>query len=132
MRIQELDSEASNCTSSSSAGDLPVFALTLINKTLYGVPDQDAFFDHADHLEEQGMEALCQRLVCACAEEASSSSSPDEQQDHLAASLLQQVQLYNVALKQEDGEAVTEADIRYGNRQPTKNQLEQKEIVVQY
>lgn len=41
--------------------ELLVFAMTLINKTLAALPDQDSFYDLTDCLEQQGMEKLIQR-----------------------------------------------------------------------
>ena len=41
--------------------ELLVFAMTLINKTLYGVPDQDTFYDVTDAIEMQNMEAIQNR-----------------------------------------------------------------------
>uniref|UniRef100_A0A3Q1GR14 GBD/FH3 domain-containing protein n=1 Tax=Acanthochromis polyacanthus TaxID=80966 RepID=A0A3Q1GR14_9TELE len=41
--------------------ELLVYAMTLINKTLSALPDQDSFYDMVDILEEQGIETL---LVC--------------------------------------------------------------------
>uniref|UniRef100_A0A4W3KJK4 Formin homology 2 domain containing 3 n=1 Tax=Callorhinchus milii TaxID=7868 RepID=A0A4W3KJK4_CALMI len=41
--------------------ELLVYAMTLINKTSAGLPDQDSFYDVIDCLEEQGMEAIAQR-----------------------------------------------------------------------
>uniref|UniRef100_A0A3P9MNR1 GBD/FH3 domain-containing protein n=1 Tax=Oryzias latipes TaxID=8090 RepID=A0A3P9MNR1_ORYLA len=41
--------------------ELLVYAMTLINKTLAALPDQDSFYDTVDSLEEQGMEKLCPR-----------------------------------------------------------------------
>ncbi|KAG1949048.1 FH1/FH2 domain-containing protein 3 isoform X2 [Pimephales promelas] len=43
--------------------ELLVYAMTLINKTLAGLPDQDSFYDVVDSLEEQGMEAVAKRHV---------------------------------------------------------------------
>lgn len=43
--------------------ELLVYAMTLINKTLAGLPDQDSFYDVVDSLEEQGMEVLGQRHI---------------------------------------------------------------------
>ncbi|XP_055065639.2 FH1/FH2 domain-containing protein 3 isoform X3 [Misgurnus anguillicaudatus] len=43
--------------------ELLVYAMTLINKTLAGLPDQDSFYDVVDSLEEQGMEVLAQRHI---------------------------------------------------------------------
>uniref|UniRef100_A0A9J8B7U1 Formin homology 2 domain containing 3b n=2 Tax=Cyprinus carpio TaxID=7962 RepID=A0A9J8B7U1_CYPCA len=43
--------------------ELLVYAMTLINKTLAGLPDQDTFYDVVDSLEEQGMEAMAKRHV---------------------------------------------------------------------
>uniref|UniRef100_A0A667X044 GBD/FH3 domain-containing protein n=1 Tax=Myripristis murdjan TaxID=586833 RepID=A0A667X044_9TELE len=41
--------------------ELLVYAMTLINKTLAALPDQDSFYDMVDCLEEQGMETVSQR-----------------------------------------------------------------------
>ena len=41
--------------------ELQVYAMTLVNKTLNGVPDQDTYYDHTDFIEELGMETLVQR-----------------------------------------------------------------------
>ncbi|KAJ8004758.1 hypothetical protein DPEC_G00139610 [Dallia pectoralis] len=41
--------------------ELLVYAMTLINKTLAGLPDQDSFYDVVDCLEEQGMESMSKR-----------------------------------------------------------------------
>uniref|UniRef100_A0A8C9TT60 Formin homology 2 domain containing 3 n=1 Tax=Scleropages formosus TaxID=113540 RepID=A0A8C9TT60_SCLFO len=41
--------------------ELLVYVMTLINKTLAGLPDQDSFYDVVDCLEEQGIEGLAQK-----------------------------------------------------------------------
>uniref|UniRef100_A0A3B4C3F0 Formin homology 2 domain containing 3b n=1 Tax=Pygocentrus nattereri TaxID=42514 RepID=A0A3B4C3F0_PYGNA len=41
--------------------ELLVYVMTLINKTLAGLPDQDSFYDVVDCLEEQGIEVIGQR-----------------------------------------------------------------------
>ncbi|XP_030059613.1 FH1/FH2 domain-containing protein 1 [Microcaecilia unicolor] len=41
--------------------ELLIFAMTLINKTLAALPDQDSFYDVTDWLEQQGMESIIQR-----------------------------------------------------------------------
>lgn len=78
--------------------ELCVFALTLINKCLYGIPDQDTFYHQTDYMEELGIETISDNL---------------SQWDETSDSLMQQIQLYAVALKQEDGEPVTEEEISY-------------------
>ena len=85
--------------------DLATFALTLINKSLYGIPDQDTFYDQTDYMEELGMETVSEQLS-----------------NNLAADdcIMQQIQLYNVALKQEDGEPVTEEEISYLDEDATE------------
>ncbi|XP_039209512.1 FH1/FH2 domain-containing protein 1 isoform X2 [Crotalus tigris] len=67
--------------------ELQVFAMTLINKTLAALPDQDSFYDVTDCLEQQGMEQLIQAHL------ASKGTDPD---------LRQQLALYENALKEED------------------------------
>lgn len=41
--------------------ELLIYAMTLANKTLNGIPDQDTYYDQVDALEEQGIEGTIQR-----------------------------------------------------------------------
>lgn len=41
--------------------ELLIYATTLINKVLNGIPDQDTYYDQTDALEEQGIENIIQR-----------------------------------------------------------------------
>ncbi|CAL8286659.1 unnamed protein product [Merluccius merluccius] len=41
--------------------ELLIYAMTLLNKTLAGLPDQDSYYDVVDSLEEQGLSAVAQR-----------------------------------------------------------------------
>ncbi|KAM9268748.1 FH1/FH2 domain-containing protein 1 [Cariama cristata] len=68
--------------------ELLVFAMTLINKTLAALPDQDTFYDVTDCLEQQGMEQVVQQYL------GSKGTDLD---------LKQQFTLYESALKLEDG-----------------------------
>jgi len=68
--------------------ELLIYATTLINKTLNGVPDQDTYYDQTDALEEQGIEGIIQRYM----------SKPGTDLD-----LLQQFQIYEAVLQYEDG-----------------------------
>ncbi|XP_041702573.2 FH1/FH2 domain-containing protein 3 [Coregonus clupeaformis] len=43
--------------------ELMVYAMTLINKTLLALPDQESFYDMVDGLEDQGMEAVAKRFL---------------------------------------------------------------------
>ncbi|XP_013788199.1 FH1/FH2 domain-containing protein 3-like [Limulus polyphemus] len=74
--------------------ELLVYAMTLINKTLNGIPDQDTYYDVVDSLEEQGMERIIQYYM--------SKQGTD-------LDLLQQFQIYEAVLKHEDGECDTKA-----------------------
>ncbi|NXP47484.1 FHOD1 protein, partial [Heliornis fulica] len=67
--------------------ELLVFAMTLINKTLAALPDQDTFYDVTDCLERQGMERVVQQYL------GSKGTDLD---------LKQQFTLYESALKLED------------------------------
>ncbi|XP_073911944.1 FH1/FH2 domain-containing protein 1 isoform X3 [Castor canadensis] len=69
--------------------ELLVYAVTLINKTLAALPDQDSFYDVTDALEQQGMEALVQRHL----------GTPGTDVD-----LRTQLMLYESALRLEDGD----------------------------
>ncbi|XP_061863540.1 FH1/FH2 domain-containing protein 1 isoform X2 [Colius striatus] len=67
--------------------ELLVFAVTLINKTLAALPDQDTFYDVTDCLEQQGMERVVQQYL------GNKGTDLD---------LKQQFTLYESALKLED------------------------------
>ncbi|XP_030437224.1 FH1/FH2 domain-containing protein 1 isoform X1 [Gopherus evgoodei] len=68
--------------------ELLVFAMTLINKTLAALPDQDSFYDVTDCLEQQGMEHIVQRHM------HNKGLDPD---------VKQQFAIYESSLKHEDG-----------------------------
>ena len=91
--------------------ELAMYALTLVNKCLYGIPDQDTFYDQTDYMEELNMTSIIESLTSLDSAEGMDSS------------LMQQVQLYNVALKQEDGEPVTEDEISYLDEDATESGL---------
>uniref|UniRef100_UPI00398E5DB6 FH1/FH2 domain-containing protein 3 isoform X2 n=1 Tax=Pristiophorus japonicus TaxID=55135 RepID=UPI00398E5DB6 len=69
--------------------ELLVYTMTLINKTLAGLPDQDSFYDVVDCLEEQGMEAISQRHL--------NKKGTD-------LDLVEQFNIYEMGLKHEDGD----------------------------
>uniref|UniRef100_A0AAR2IXS6 Formin homology 2 domain containing 1 n=1 Tax=Pygocentrus nattereri TaxID=42514 RepID=A0AAR2IXS6_PYGNA len=69
--------------------ELLVYTMTLVNKTLAALPDQDSFYDVTDCLEQQGMERIMQKHM------SSRGTDPD---------LKQQFTIYENALKYEDGE----------------------------
>jgi len=45
----------------SSDSELLVYAVTLINKTLHGLPDQDSYYDQIENLEALGMQQIVTR-----------------------------------------------------------------------
>ncbi|XP_039286799.1 serine-rich adhesin for platelets isoform X2 [Nilaparvata lugens] len=69
--------------------ELLIYATTLINKTLNGLPDQDSYYDQVDALEEQGFESIIRRYM--------SKQGTD-------LDLLRQFQIYEAVLQHEDGE----------------------------
>ncbi|KAK2855016.1 hypothetical protein Q7C36_006885 [Tachysurus vachellii] len=69
--------------------ELLVYVMTLINKTLAGLADQDSFYDVVDFLEEQGIEAISQRHL--------SRKGTD-------LDLLEQFNIYEMTLRHEDGD----------------------------
>ncbi|XP_011352171.1 FH1/FH2 domain-containing protein 3 isoform X2 [Ooceraea biroi] len=69
--------------------ELLIYATTLINKCLNGIPDQDTYYDQVDCLEEQGMEGIIQRYM--------SKQGTD-------LDLLRQFQIYEAVLHHEDGD----------------------------
>ncbi|XP_068117837.1 FH1/FH2 domain-containing protein 1 isoform X2 [Hyperolius riggenbachi] len=85
--------------------ELLVFAMTLINKTLAALPDQDSFYDVTDCLEQQGMEKLIQRHM------NNKGTDPD---------LKQRLAVYESSLKLEDGDSEESSGPRKDRR---KNSL---------
>ncbi|KAM6935543.1 FH1/FH2 domain-containing protein 3 isoform 2-T2 [Lycodopsis pacificus] len=73
--------------------ELLVYAMTLINKTLAGLPDQDSYYDMVDCLEEQGIEAMAQRHL------SRKGSDLD---------LVEQFNIYETILRHEDGDDETQ------------------------
>uniref|UniRef100_A0A8C9WWT1 Formin homology 2 domain containing 3 n=1 Tax=Sander lucioperca TaxID=283035 RepID=A0A8C9WWT1_SANLU len=73
--------------------ELLVYAMTLINKTLAGLPDQDSYYDMVDCLEEQGIEAVAQRHL--------SRKGTD-------LDLVEQFNIYEISLRHEDGDDDTQ------------------------
>ena len=43
--------------------ELAMYALTLVNKCLYGIPDQDTFYDQTDYMEELNMTSIIDRYI---------------------------------------------------------------------
>uniref|UniRef100_A0A8D3E5Y8 Formin homology 2 domain containing 3b n=1 Tax=Scophthalmus maximus TaxID=52904 RepID=A0A8D3E5Y8_SCOMX len=73
--------------------ELLVYAMTLINKTLAGLPDQDSYYDMVDCLEEQGIEAMAQRHLCRKGTDLD---------------LVEQFNMYETTLRHEDGDDETQ------------------------
>ncbi|XP_074844118.1 FH1/FH2 domain-containing protein 3 isoform X4 [Carettochelys insculpta] len=69
--------------------ELLVYAMTLVNKTLSGLPDQDSFYDVVDSLEELGIEAISQRHL--------NKKGTD-------LDLVEQFNIYEMTLRHEDGD----------------------------
>lgn len=69
--------------------ELLIFTMTLINKTLAALPDQDSFYDVTDSLEQLGMEAVIHKHL------NNKATEPD---------IRAQFTTYENALKYEDGE----------------------------
>ncbi|XP_051577426.1 FH1/FH2 domain-containing protein 3 [Myxocyprinus asiaticus] len=69
--------------------ELLVYAMTLINKTLAGLADQDSFYDVVDSLEEQGMETMVQRHL---------------NRKGTDLDLVEQFNIYEMTLRHEDGD----------------------------
>ncbi|XP_040900008.1 FH1/FH2 domain-containing protein 3 isoform X1 [Toxotes jaculatrix] len=73
--------------------ELLVYAMTLINKTLAGLPDQDSYYDMVDCLEEQGIEAMAQRHLTRKGTDLD---------------LVEQFNIYEMTLRHEDGDDETQ------------------------
>ncbi|TRY82048.1 hypothetical protein DNTS_006689 [Danionella cerebrum] len=92
--------------------ELLIYSMTLINKTLAALPDQDSFYDVTDCLEQLGMERIVQKHM------TSSGTEGD---------LKQQFTIYENALKYEDGEMDEAAPhVRKDRRKLTPNVQEDR------
>ncbi|XP_065215824.1 FH1/FH2 domain-containing protein 3-like isoform X3 [Planococcus citri] len=69
--------------------ELLIYAMTLVNKTLNGIADQDTYYDQVDLLEEQDIESVIRKYM--------SKQGTD-------LDLLRQFQIYEAVLQHEDGE----------------------------
>ncbi|XP_077084988.1 FH1/FH2 domain-containing protein 1 isoform X4 [Siphateles boraxobius] len=93
-----------------SDAELLIYTMTLINKTLAALPDQDSFYDVTDCLEQLGMEGIIQKHM------ASSGTEGD---------LKQQFTIYENALRNEDDEMDDAApNIRRDRRKLTPSEQE--------
>ncbi|KAK2913875.1 hypothetical protein Q8A67_002274 [Cirrhinus molitorella] len=90
--------------------ELLIYTMTLINKVLAALPDQDSFYDVTDCLEQLGMESIVQKRM------TSSGTEGD---------LKQQFIIYENALKCEDGEIDEGAqNVRKDRRKLTPSEQE--------
>ncbi|XP_077982193.1 uncharacterized protein LOC144437183 isoform X2 [Glandiceps talaboti] len=69
--------------------EILVYVMTLVNKVLNAIPDQDTFYDVTDSLEEQGIDKIQQKYL------NQRSGDPD---------VKEQFQIYEASLKHEDGD----------------------------
>ncbi|XP_036897421.1 FH1/FH2 domain-containing protein 1 isoform X4 [Sturnira hondurensis] len=87
--------------------ELLVYTVTLINKTLAALPDQDSFYDVTDALEQQGMESLVQCHL------GNAGTDID---------LRAQLVLYENALRLEDGDIEEAVGGRRERRKPSSEE----------
>ncbi|KAM8947620.1 FH1/FH2 domain-containing protein 1 isoform 2-T2 [Pelodytes ibericus] len=91
--------------------ELLIFSMTLINKALAALPDQDSFYDVTDCLEELGMEKIIQRHL------NNKATDPD---------LKQRLAVYESALKHEDEDSEESSNSSRKDRR--KNSLGVEEV----
>uniref|UniRef100_A0A672IJF5 Formin homology 2 domain containing 1 n=1 Tax=Salarias fasciatus TaxID=181472 RepID=A0A672IJF5_SALFA len=90
--------------------ELLIFAMTLINKTLAVLPDQDSFYDVVDSLEQLDMETVVQRHLSSLATEPA---------------LRAQFTVYETALRYEDGDVDDSSPhLRKDRRKPAAGEQE--------
>jgi hypothetical protein len=77
--------------------ELILYSMILINTVLNAIPDQDTFYDVSDAYEEQGMQRVIQHYL----------KNTIKDENGLYKQIVQQMELYEAALTQEDGEEVT-------------------------
>ncbi|CAH8650105.1 unnamed protein product [Schistosoma intercalatum] len=93
--INILNNEASD-------SELLIYAMTLLNKTLNSIPDQDTFYDVTDCLEEMGMQKIVQCHL------TKKNCDPE---------LAEQLNLYEASLRYEDGEDFDELPLPISGRE---------------
>ncbi|CAH8664799.1 unnamed protein product [Schistosoma margrebowiei] len=93
--INILNNEASD-------SELLIYAMTLLNKTLNSIPDQDTFYDVTDCLEEMGMQKIVQCHL------TKKNCDPE---------LAEQLNLYEASLRYEDGEDFDELPLPVSGRE---------------
>jgi len=94
--------------------ELLTFAMTLINKTLSNVPDQDTFYDITDSLEKQNIDEISQRHLTKKGNDID---------------LVKQFKIYEMALKHEDGEealSTNDSNIRWNRSRIKSTQVEER------
>jgi len=74
--------------------ELILYSMILINTVLNSIPDQDTFYDVSDALEEQGIQRIIQHYM----------KNPLNDDMGYFKQIVQQMELYEAALKQEDGD----------------------------
>ena len=80
--------------------ELILYSMILINTVLNAIPDQDTFYDVSDAYEEQGMQRIIQHYM-------KQANSKDDNMKQIQ----QQMELYEAALQQEDGEELNNDDM---------------------
>ncbi|XP_057291170.1 FH1/FH2 domain-containing protein 1-like [Hydractinia symbiolongicarpus] len=100
-----------NETEANTDEDLLIYSMTLVNKVLYAIPDQDMFYDVVDSLEEQAMEDIIQKLT---------KRTPRN------SDLIEQCNIYELSIKSEDGDGDSASlNIPGGVRQQRRSTLQQ-------
>ena len=90
--------------------ELILYSMILINTVLNSTPDQDTFYDVSDSLEEQGMQRVIQHYMKHAAaaithsNAAAAAAAKSDDQTEFYKQCVQQMELYEAALLQEDGE----------------------------
>lgn len=97
--------------------ELLTFAMTLINKTLSNVSDQDTFYDITDSLEKQKIDEISQRHLTKKGNDID---------------LVKQFKIYEMALKHEDGEeesstlSTNDSNIKWNRSRIKSTQVEER------
>ncbi|KAM8875985.1 FH1/FH2 domain-containing protein 1 isoform 1-T1 [Synchiropus picturatus] len=94
-----------------SDSELLMFTMTLINKILAALPDQDSFYDVTDSLEQLGMEAIVHKHLS---------------NQGTGADLRAQFLSYENSLKQEDGDVEDSSLLRRERRKPATGDKENR------
>ena len=94
--------------------ELILYSMILINTVLNSIPDQDTFYDVSDAFEEQAMQSIIQHYFRNPVREDTTGNFKQ---------IIQQMELYEAALLQEDGDEELNSSFSSNSTTSSNNQI---------